>query len=263
MGRGNATGMAGTAASDPLERVAIRLGDAPDPHAWRQGLGSFFDFSPKASERSEAPAAHLEAWHFGFFLLCRSAGFSGRLMRRTDQASLDDLDHLVVTMPLRGMMGFAGSEPCIIRPGDVAIYDLRAEIACTLRDSDALHLILPRLFYQQPSRRPTRWHRVSCAANVFRPPSCASSPQVWRGCRPMRRARKRSRWPRFSEHRLRCASARRKALITTTDDGRRMRDLRRHIEDNLNDPSLTPAALADRFGLSRSQLFRQFESRVA
>ncbi|MDO1584442.1 helix-turn-helix domain-containing protein [Rhizobium oryzicola] len=251
--------MAGTAVSDPLERVAIRLDDMRSVYAARESLDALFNFTPEGLGDKDGSRAKLQAYHFGFFLLCHTTGLSGRLTRSAAQAGLDDLDHLVVTMPISGAIGFAGLHPCIIRAGDVAISDLRDEIACTLRDSDALHLILPRLFLPSSVAPPDRME-----------------PRILRGERVSTAFLREltvslARMPDYAgrEEAMALAAVLRAPLalcLGTTergtdrpDAGRRMREMRRHIEDNLTDPSLNPAALSDRFGLSRSQLFRQFE----
>ncbi|MCO5730246.1 helix-turn-helix domain-containing protein [Rhizobium sp. SSA_523] len=251
---------AATDASGGVECVSFAIGDPPERRGWHDILGPLFECAPRRALFAEGPDASLTVFHFGFFLVCHVVGFTGRLMRRLPQTALDDLDHLLVTIPLRGSIAFFDGAIRLARPGDVAISDLRAPLSCTLQASDAIHLVIPRLFMPQSVAPPDilapRLLRGKKVSTVFL----------------VELAQLLTNMPAHTEREeaLALASVLRMPLAfcigsaepvrNASDPRGRSHLLRRHIEDNLDDPALTPHALANRFGLSRSQLFRQFES---
>lgn len=272
MGSRDPTSTASVVASEPLERIAVGSAGAggqaglisgegvqylPD---WYPLITTLFDWHPFPVERRDTDGGTLEIYHFGFFLLCHLTGLTGRFRRTPLQLNRDDLDHLVVTIPVRGSIGFFGQRPQRLRPGDVAVTDLRAEFAFSMACGETIHLILPRMFLPA----------------AVAPPDVAEL-RLLRGEKLAARflidlAQMLVHMPAYADRAdasglaavLRtplafCLSAA-EEQTTRRQPHRRGRDIRRFIEDNLSDLDLVPAKIGARFGLSRSQLFRQFAS---
>ncbi len=243
------------AASDKVER----LGGTATAGGWIDVLSKVFDCTPFRAAATGPPDGSFTVFHFGFFLVCHAMGVTGRLLRGPARLGLDGFDHIVVTICVRGRIGFSDGAAHRLRPGDVIVSDLGGEFACTLLASDSIHLVIPRLLLPPAVAPP----------DIFAPRRLSSERLATGFLCEL--AEMLIRIPSYAEkgQALALASILRVPLafcIGTSDGGpfppdqrTRSRQLRRHIEDNIGDPNLTPASIANRFGMSRSQLFRQFE----
>lgn len=242
-----------------MERIAVGVAAAGDPTGWQPLVTTLFDWQPFPVHRRVPDGESLSVHHFGFFLVCHVTGVTGRFRRTPIRLNLDDLDHLVVTIPLQGSIAFCAPHPQRLRPGDVAVADLRAELVFSMGPGEAIHLILPRMFLPASVAPPgvadlrlLRGERlaarflVDLAQMLIRMPAYADRAEA-SGLAAVLRT------PLAF-----CLSAA-EGPETARETLRRGRDIRRFIEDNLGDPDLVPATLVARFGLSRSQLFRQFD----
>ncbi|WP_165218823.1 helix-turn-helix domain-containing protein [Affinirhizobium pseudoryzae] len=264
MGSHGPTSTASVVASEPMDRIAAgdvgARADTRDAAGWQSLVSTLFDWRPHPFHPPRTEGDTLTVHHFGFFLVCHATGLVGRFRRTPIRLNLDDLDHLVVTIPLQGSIGFRGPQPRLLRPGDVAIIDLRTELAFSMEPGEAIHLILPRMFLPAsvapPAVSTLRLLRgeklaarflIDLAQMLIRMPAYANRAEASALAAVLRTP-------------LAFCLAAADGEPTGRDTQRRGRDVRRFIEDHLDDPDLVPAKIATRFGLSRSQLFRQFDS---
>lgn len=243
-----------------MERIAVGVAAAGDTPGWQSLVSTLFDWKPFPARRRMDGAESLSVHHFGFFLVCHMTGVTGRFRRTPIRLNLDDLDHLVVTIPLQGSLAFCAPRPQRLRPGDVAVADLRGELAFSMGPGEAVHLILPRMFLPASVAPPDiselrllRGERLAArflidlAQMLIRMPAYADRGEASGLAAVLRTP-------------LAFCLAAAEGPETGRETLRRGRDIRRFIEDNLGDPDLVPAKIIARFGLSRSQLFRQFDS---
>lgn len=239
-------------------RFSTADNDAPFA-AWRSVLATLFEATQPQQIPPTGFKADLLVQHFGTFLLCRSFAGSGRFLRDHRRVCSDDLDHVVVSSVLSGGIAIGGKARRL-RPGDVTVVDLSSPMRFAMVAADALHLIVPRAGLPSAvaslSPMPCRVFHGDTAMAIF-----------LRGI--LESLSNASRY--FSELEVNALGACFPDLLgwclgtvpvvssvkTRGDLGRR---LRRHIEENIDRADLTASRLAREIGVSRSQLYRQFEA---
>jgi len=247
-------------AQDVLASLSFTASDTDSPFdAWRSLLGVLFDVLAPKNRTSGSFEASFTVHHLGTFLLCRSIADGGRYGRTEARLNWDEYDHIVVSCVVSGGIALAGSSKRL-RPGDVAVFDLSAPVSFATTAVEALHLVVPRIALPA-SVAPM--HAASCrilrrdsAMGILLRRILEALAEAARRFHPVEVVALEASLPDLLASCLGPAAA----VLSTGDKGNLGRRLRRHIEENLHRGNLTPSDLARDFGMSRSQLFRQFES---
>jgi AraC-like DNA-binding protein len=250
-----------TGGQNPFPSFRFETSDRDAPfEAWRSVLDILFDSAPARHAPPASFRADLAVHHFGSFLLCRSVADGGRYRRNDLRLARDDLDHIVVSCVVRGRVGLSVPRLSRLSPGDVAVFDLSTPVAFVMRSAEAVHLIVPRALLPASvaPAQPVSGRILSrgTAIGVF---ACGAIQALAEAAM------------RFGANELAALGSIIPDLIAsclgpadatapTARSGDLGRRLRRHIEDNLHQRDLTTARLTRELGVSRSQLFRQFET---
>ncbi|ASW09739.1 helix-turn-helix domain-containing protein [Rhizobium sp. CNPSo 4039] len=229
--------------------------DAPFD-AWRSLLSIIFESAPSKASSPSNFHADLMVHHFGSFLLCRTVTGSGRYRRTETTQIRDDIDHIVISSCVRGVIALADPASRRLRQGDVAIFDLSAPAAFAMTAAEGIHLILPRTLLPASLAPvyPTACRilaRDTAMAIFIRGILDALMSAVSR----LTSAEAIALGGSVPNLLASCLGPAAPSAETKGDLGRR---LRRHIEDNLHHSDLTLSRLTRDLGVSRSQLYRQF-----
>lgn len=244
-----------------VRSLVFTTADTDDPFgAWRSVLDVLFECVPPRRTESISFNGNLVVYHFGTFLLCRSRASGGRYRRNQAGLVRDDLDHIVVSCLLNGGIALAHPTAKRLRPGDIAILDLSASFAFATTEADALHLILPRwalpasIADQQPAS-PRVLFRGSAMGVIVR----GMLEALALAARRLASGETLALSGAIPELLASCLAP----TVSSPHAGPSRsigQRLRRHIEENLHRDDLTPHTIARDLGVSRSQLYRQFEN---
>jgi AraC-like DNA-binding protein len=246
--------------ADPVDRIELTADGAGSASDWRRVFLPLIDWQPLRPAPVACPfSGRLTIYHLGFFLACHIRSSGGRWSRTPLAISRDDHDHFIVTIVIGGQIRFADPHSRRMQPGDVSILDLRTPMTCIFSPGETIHLIIPRLFLPLAVAPPD-----PVGFRVLRPHRVAS-----RFLEEL--ARMLVQMASYAERGEAMALASvLKTPITfcfqspdaapAVAVSRHSPDLRRFIEDNLDRTDLTPAFLLKHFGLSRTQMFRQFQA---
>lgn len=229
---------------------------------WHDSVSDFFNTEFSRDLFEDERESSITAYHFSTFLLCHSYIRSGKLIRLDDQIKRDDLDHYIVHLVLDGLVYFSlDSRSIQLRPMDIGILDLSRSARLGFREAEAVSLILPRAEFDLPQRLQIPRHgrrlsRFSPAGMVLARHLIALAEEAPRldGNQALLLARA------TLDLLLTCLSI---SPFADPDPPAAGLDpavrVRSYIERNLQRSGLSPAEIARDLGLSRSQLYRQFE----
>lgn len=282
----------GTGGADRLPVVRFTTAGLPAEDrfaAWSRTTSALFDLCAPASVLAPVPApvpapvtsrrrggagfsASLTAYHFGAFLLCHCRADAARYIRSAQRSRLDDLDHYLIHLPLQRAGGFAtdlgsGGAARRLRPMDVGIFDLALPSGYIAGAGETISLIVPRAGLSLLLRDPDRQH-----GRILRrdQPMAAMLAQHLIALNSIA--------PRFGLHEATALANTVLGLIAVclgfdTPTMARApppsplaakeslaRRIRAYIEQNLHRETLTPELIVRELAISRSQLYRQFES---
>lgn len=273
----------GTEGADRLPVVRFTTAGLPAGErfaAWSRTVSALFDLctpahiparaSTPGRRRGAAFSASLTAYHFGAFLLCHTRADAARYIRSAQRSRLDDLDHYLIHLPLQQAGGFAsgsGSGMRRLRPMDVAVVDLALPSGFIAGAGEAISLIVPRAGLSLLLRDPDRQHGRILRRDQPMAAMLAQHLIALNGIAP-----------RFGLHEATAlastviglvavclgfdlpATARAPPLPPAAAKESLARRVRAYIEQNLHRETLTPELIVRELAISRSQLYRQFES---
>lgn len=240
-------------------RFSTAARDAPFA-AWRSLLRVLFDARLSKTGSTRCFRADLTARHFGTFLLCKSTADAGRYDRSLSRLASDDLDHILVSCLLNGSIAINGGSVRRLHPGDVAVIDLSSPASFAMSAGVVLTLAMPRTSLPAAVASvapvPSRIFARNTAMGIF---IRGMMETLWQASPHLDTAEARALSAYFPELLGWClgTSPAPSSAAGKADLGRRVR---RYVEENLDRPDLTSARLTREIGVSRSQLYRQFET---
>ncbi|MGX1185145.1 AraC-like DNA-binding protein [Pseudomonas sp. F-14 TE3623] len=224
---------------------------------WRQTIEVLFDASALDTNDFSASMA---VYHFNRFLFCMGSLDGARYCRDRARLGWCDLDHYLLHLPLhRGLVCGNGLR---VRPLDVVVLDLSQPAGFSMAAGEGVSLLIPRtalspLLYDTGQLHGLVLRRESASgallAQLLSSLAIAvprlSMDEAFRLTLPMLGMVAAC----LGQVAARTAAAPRSGPAHL---GRRVR---LYIEQNLQREDLTPGVLAKELGVSRSQLYREFE----
>jgi AraC-like DNA-binding protein len=225
--------------------------ERPDPIS---GLTVAFEFTPHRYNRRGQAIGTGTVYHCEQFLLVDDHLPAGRYRRTAAAVRLDDLDALVISLLVEGCVAVFDEAWLRLHPGDVVILDLAKPTILSATGAHMVHLIVPRMLlpHLDMSRPGVLVHRARGLGASLAASTLKTLAQLA---------------PHTSLSQIRLVSPSLLLLMAAalgtpfskpSGDTSLAQRVRRYIEDNLKSQTLTPADLARRFGVSRSQLYRIF-----
>lgn len=233
--------------------------------AWHESISVIFDVSPNAGYKPDQGFdATVRGYHLGSLLISQVDFASQRFVRDRRKTVADGLDHYLVQLYDKGgLIGEAADRGRELRAGDVQILDLTQSNVTQAAASGTVAIVVPRDTLDQALPAPGDLHGL-----VLRGGSVMGG---------LLRDYMRSLLVRADD--ITMADAGHVAQATTdmivacfqstTETMERARDtldktmrrrIQQHIAANLESPGLQAEGLCAQFRISRSQLYRLFES---
>jgi AraC-like DNA-binding protein len=233
--------------------------------AWHESISVIFDVAPPAEHRPDSGfAATVRGWHLGGLLVSQVDFDSQRFVRDRHKTVADGLDHYLVQLyATGGLIGEAGDQGRVLNGGDVQILDLTQSNVTQAAPSGTVAIVVPRETLDQALPAPGNLHGLILRGHsgmggllgdymrslVARAEdmTMAEAPLVAQATTDMIAACFQS-------------SAETAARARTAIDQTMRQRIQRHISAHLDSPALQAEALCAQFRISRSQLYRLFES---
>lgn len=230
---------------------------------WREALSMLFDIEPDQDVSAGGFRGTLTAYHLGPVLLGQTQSEPQRFRRTAGVIGRSAADHYMIQLQCEGGYGAETRRDTFeVGPGDVCIFDLSRPIETATTEFGNLSLVVPRKILAPLLARPDDMH--GCVL-----PAASSVTGVLAD--HVRSLRKQAPHMRVDEaNALAVATVR---LVAACAGGNQanhdelalgmseavLMRIRRHIDDNLGSPALSPHSLTRAFGLSRASLYRLFE----
>ena len=229
---------------------------------WRDAVSTLFEVDEFQSEGGEPFRADLSTYALGPVIFAVARANGQRFRRTLTTIAASGVDHVIIQLYVRGGYdGMAGISPISVRAGDICVLDLahtletratsfknltfvvpRPKLVSRIDELDALHgLVVPRdsvmagligRHLETLAEFAPRMRLSDCAAIID------GSIDLLVAC-------------------LRAEMERRDPAVAGGQVDIMIR-IRQHIDARLSDPDLSIEHLGDRFGLSRTSLYRLF-----
>jgi AraC-like DNA-binding protein len=232
--------------------------------AWREDMSVIFDLekSPVHDERSHH--ATFDLYHFGQSVVGDLRASTGRYVRSGKKAARDGLDSILLQLFVEGGVQFGtGRRTTYARAGDIVIFDLSQPVDNINTEFHHITSMWPRMAIEEAIPDIGRWHghmlpRDNPAVDLLRRHIIS--------CYELA--------PRFSTGEgLRVENATLVLAGAAMAGGDLLPDsaargpmtevltyqIKRYIRENLGAADLSPARIANQFGISRTQLYQLLE----
>lgn len=234
---------------------------------WRDSIGVLFDVALDDRADPLAFSASLKGYHLGSLLIGRCASTAQAFRRPPVKIASDGMDHFLIQVFRRGQCDtLHGQGDVSVRAGDVYVIDLAQPYTCVNSAYEHLNLVVPRTLVEGNLVHPDHQHRRvvpreqplarlfrDLLASVYDSVPEMSMEDSLLTVAPMLR---------LTESLLNSRAGGMAAEHDgTAVDYALLTSLRRFIETHLKDPALGPDLLLGAFPISRSKLYRLFESR--
>jgi AraC-like DNA-binding protein len=232
--------------------------------AWHESISVIFDVAPLPDQKSEDGfAATVRGYHLGG-LLVSEVDFEGqRFVRDRRKAVADGLDHYLVQLyATGGLVGEAGDRGRELHAGDVQILDLSKSNVTQAAASGTVAIVVPRETLDQALSTPADLHGL-----ILRAGSGMGSllTDYLQSLAARARDFTMADAPHAAQATVAMIAASFQSTAETTERARNaieqtmLQRIQRHIVANLDSPGLHAEALAARFRVSRTHLYRLFE----
>nr|WP_309402648.1 helix-turn-helix domain-containing protein [Aminobacter niigataensis]WMD00530.1 helix-turn-helix domain-containing protein [Aminobacter niigataensis] len=238
--------------------------DSDSFKSWQQLLASLFRVTRPFHRREHGFFASLTVYHLGLALVLHGKSDAVRYSRSDAWTLRDDLDHLFIHVCSQGggHLRRAG-ENRRLNHLDVGIVDLASPLDFVAYASESVSLVLPRSLLSPTTGELDRQHGrillrdtpVGGLLGQHIVTLCQTAPRLW-----LHEAVALARVTANLADTCLGIGAVSYPAPTTTSHGGLMRSIRGYIEARLHQPDLAPEEVASAFLISRSQLYRLFET---
>lgn len=227
--------------------------------AWRDLVAPMYDVSqPPASDLMHFHG-RITAFHLGGAMLTRAVSASQHCQRSSTTIARGSVDHFMAHMCVAGgYQGMAEGRVLDVKPGDIGIYDLTRSWHATCLPFEHLSLMLPRAMLEPLLERPEEAHgRTLSGASPAGKIVSGHLLSLWRNV-PLLTQDDAQRLLQGSATLLAASAGPTQAGQETSTRTASFMRIRRYVDGSLTEPDLNADLVCDRFGLSRSTLFRLF-----
>lgn len=236
--------------------------------AWREDISALFDVEELPVKDEKPFHATFHAYHFGQSVVGDLKATGGRYLRSSLKVARDGMDAILLQLFVEG--GIEGGVQCGVGnrrtgavAGDIVVFDLGQSLDTINSDYHAITILWQRQAMEQVIPEIARWHGHAL------PPGNPSLDLLRRhilSCRDLA--------PRFSMEEARRMEEATLALVAgamagntvpadpasaVPFDGVLTYQIKRYIRENLGASDLSPRQIAQRFGISRTQLYALLE----
>lgn len=232
--------------------------------SWQELLASLFRVTRPFHRPEHSFFASLTVYHLGLALVLHGKSDAVRYSRSDTRTLRDDLDHLFIHVCSQGGGRLRHSgEASRLSHLDVGIVDLASPLDFVAYASESVSLVLPRSLLSPSAGELDRQHGrillrdtpVGGLLGQHIVTLCQTAPRLW-----LHEAVALARVTANLADTCLAIGAVSQPAPATAPHRSLVRSIRRHIEERLHQPELTPEELAGAFRISRSQLYRLFEA---
>lgn len=230
---------------------------------WRNIVSPLFDVAVSDTQAVASFEVEIDSYHFGPLLLGSVAATGQEFRRSPVTIARSGVDHYLVQLYcLGGYVGDAEGRTVHVGPGDLSILDLSRTLHTRAQTFQNLSLVIPRSVLEPLVRKPDGLHGLVLSgrsalghllatylSTVYNAVGSLSSDDGARISNATASLVAACFGPVADAHET-TTVAKRAALILT---------IKRYIDNNLANPSLTVDSVAREFRLSRATLGRMFE----
>lgn len=237
----------------PLERFA----------AWREGVSTMFDTRLDPGMDPACFNAAVTAYLLGPVSLARLSACKQGYRRSPARIAQDGVDHFMIQVYCRGAgRAIRGGGDTIFQIGDIGVFDNSQPLDSVDEDCDLISLFIPRLLLA-PHLRTIDSQHLRCLP--------AGSPLTFLlrhhlvGLLQAAPRMTTTQGLVMVEPTVALVAGALAGIPQVIDGGSRavetalLAAIRRHIDERIDDPALTPDSIAAHFAIARSRLYRLFE----
>jgi len=244
----------------PRHDLELREGSERSWLGWQSALSPLFEVQTDAPERF---AARSSSYNLGPLVVGPVRTVPQRYQRSLRRIAVSGLDHILVQVTRVGQSaGDAAGKAMVAGAGDACVLDLSRPLEAEDDVSDAFNIVVPQALLEEVIGRSTDLHGLvirgeSVTGGLLREfvdalderlphATLTDAPELVESTLTLLGSAVRS-----ETRLLEGAQVHVEALTAIR--------VRRYIRRNLRSPDLGPRRLCEQFGLSRTQLYRQFE----
>jgi AraC-like DNA-binding protein len=226
--------------------------------AWREQLKRLCEVGTGADDTPQAFQMDMTAWHLGGLVMARVHYGCGMQQRTERHIRGDGLDHYRVSLILEGTVRVGGTEPRVVRAGQILLADMAQRGHAVHSAGGSLTVFVPRESLDELLPRPVDLH--GCVLSGVMGDVLAHHLRGMLHAMPQLSTEQARGLVAPTLHLLAAAIGAEPALAPSArGEVTLLRQASRYIEMNLQDDQLSPQAVAQALGVSRAKLYRLFE----
>lgn len=232
--------------------------------AWREDVSAIFDVENSLVADPAPHHASFELYHFGQSVLADLKASTGRYVRTNRKAARDGMDAILLQLFLEGGVQFGtGRATNYAKAGDIVIFDLAQPVDNINTKFHHITSMWPRAAIEEILPEIGLWHGQTLPKDN---PAVALLRAHMISCFDMAGHLNQEQGQRVEAATLSLAAAAMAGSDLTNESKAHpamaevlIYQLKRYIRENLSSPLLSPASIAQKFGISRTRLYQLLE----